>query len=132
MRHHRWLPESGVLYLIHQLVSYQMSFSGYVTRGVRLSSNGLSSLGRCCDKDSLGTSDPQEPLKTCELQCHPFQTGTLPMSSPGWPLPLWEDEGCTLPGESPKTNFKILKFSTCTRIDAIVTHEQLLEGRFAM
>ena len=25
VRHHRWLPESGVLYFIYQLVSYQMS-----------------------------------------------------------------------------------------------------------
>ena len=46
------------------------------------------------------------------------------MSGPGWTLPLWEDEGCTLASESPKTNFKILKFCTCTYIDAIVTHEQ--------
>ena len=52
---------------------------GICNKGVRLSSNGLSSSGRCCDKDSLGTSDPQEPLKSCELQCHlsfnlvPFQ-----------------------------------------------------------
>ena len=28
------------------------------------------------------------------------------MSGLGQTLPLWEDEGCTLPGESPKTNFK--------------------------
>ena len=79
VRCHRWLPESGMMHLIHQLVSYQMSLQGYVTRGVRLSSNGLSSSGRCCGKDSLGTSDLQEPLRTCELQCHlsfkliPFQ-----------------------------------------------------------
>ena len=52
---------------------------GICNKGVRLSSNGLSSLGRSCDKDSLGISDPQEPLRTCELQCHlssklmPFQ-----------------------------------------------------------
>ena len=39
-------------------------------------------------------------------------------------LSLWEDEGCTLAGESPKTNFKILKFCTCTCIDTIVIHEQ--------
>ena len=25
VKHHRWLPESGVLHLIYQLVSYQMS-----------------------------------------------------------------------------------------------------------
>ena len=53
-----------------------------------------------------------------------FQTGTHPMSGLGRMLPLWEDKGCTLTGESPETNFKILKFCTCTCIDAIVTHEQ--------
>ena len=51
---------------------------------------------------------------------------TLPVSGPGWMLPLWEDEGCTLPGEPPKTNFKIFK------VDAIKIREQQLEGRFAM
>ena len=51
----------------------------HVTRGIRLFSNRLSSLGRCSVRVNLGTSDPQEPQKTCELQCHllsiliPFQ-----------------------------------------------------------
>ena len=31
------------------------------TRGVSLSSNGLSSPGRCGVRDNFGTSDPQEP-----------------------------------------------------------------------
>ena len=61
-----------------------------------------------------------------------FQTGIIPMSGPGWMLPMWEDEGCTLPGESLKTNFKFLKFCIGTCINAIVTHGQWLEGRFAM
>ena len=34
-----------------------------VTRGVRLTSNGLSSSGECGVRVSFGTSDPQEPLK---------------------------------------------------------------------
>ena len=36
---------------------------GIRNKGVKLSSNGLSSSGRCSDRESLGTSDPQEPLK---------------------------------------------------------------------
>ena len=35
----------------------------HVTRGVKLSSNGLSSLGGCGVRVNHGTSDPQEPLK---------------------------------------------------------------------
>ena len=35
----------------------------HVMRGVRLSSNGLSSLGGCGVRGNLGTSDPQEPQK---------------------------------------------------------------------
>ena len=35
----------------------------HVTRGVRLSSNGLSSSGSCGVGVDLGTSDPQEPQK---------------------------------------------------------------------
>ena len=35
----------------------------HATRGVRLTSNGLSSLGGCGVRVSLGTSDPQEPLR---------------------------------------------------------------------
>ena len=35
----------------------------HVMRGVRLSGNGLSSLGRCGVRVDLGTSDPQEPQK---------------------------------------------------------------------
>ena len=35
----------------------------HVTRGVRLSRNGLSSSGECGVRVNLGTSDPQEPLK---------------------------------------------------------------------
>ena len=35
----------------------------HVTRGVRLSSNELSSSGRCGVRVDLGTSDPQEPQK---------------------------------------------------------------------
>ena len=105
------IGESGVLLLVHQLISDQISHLGYATRGVKLSSNGLSSSGRCSDRESLGTSDPQEPLKTCELQCHHFRyLITLPVSDLSWMLSLWEDEGCTLPSESPE----ILKFYTCT------------------
>ena len=33
----------------------------HATRGVRLTSKGLSSLGGCGVRVSLGTSDPQEP-----------------------------------------------------------------------
>ena len=33
----------------------------HATRGVSLSSNGLSSPGRCGVGDDFGTSDPQEP-----------------------------------------------------------------------
>ena len=33
----------------------------HATRGVSLSSNGLSSPGRCGIRDDFGTSDPQEP-----------------------------------------------------------------------
>ena len=51
---------------------------------------------------------------------------TLPVSSLGPTLPLWEDERCTLLGESPKTKFKIFK------VDAIKIREQKLEGGFAM
>ena len=35
----------------------------HVMRGVRLSSNELSSLGGCGVRVNFGTSDPQEPLK---------------------------------------------------------------------
>ena len=35
----------------------------HVMRGVRLSSNGLSSSGGCGVRVNFGTSDPQEPLK---------------------------------------------------------------------
>ena len=35
----------------------------HAMRGIRLTSNGLSSLGGCGVRVSLGTSDPQEPLK---------------------------------------------------------------------
>ena len=51
----------------------------HVIRGVRLFSNGLSLSGRCSVRVNLGTSDPQEPQKACELQCRllsiliPFQ-----------------------------------------------------------
>ena len=64
MRCHRQLPEPGVLYLIHPLVSYQnVPTLEHVTRGVRLFSNGLSSSGEWAVRVSLGTSDPQEPKK---------------------------------------------------------------------
>ena len=103
------IGESGVLLLVYQLISDQISHLGYATRGVKLSSNGLSSSRRCSDRESLGTSDPQEPLKACELQCHHFcYFITLSVSNPRRTLSLWEDEGCTLPGESPK----IFKFYT--------------------
>ena len=39
----------------------------HVMRGVRLSSNGLSSSGRCGVRVDLGTSDPQEPHKPVNL-----------------------------------------------------------------
>ena len=42
----------------------------HVMRGVRLSSNGLSSLGRCGVRVNIGTSDARNPENTCELQCH--------------------------------------------------------------
>ena len=61
MRHHILLPESGMMLFVHQFISDQISHEGYAMRGVRLSSNGLSSLGRCGNKVGLGTSDPQEP-----------------------------------------------------------------------
>ena len=35
--------------------------------GVRLSSNGLSSSGRCGVRDDFGTSDPQEPQEPVNL-----------------------------------------------------------------
>ena len=34
---------------------------------------------------------------------------TAETSKKHFAFPLWEDEGCTLPSESPKTKFKIFK-----------------------
>ena len=62
MRRHRQLLESGIPYLICPLVFYQMFLLWNMQRGgVRLSSNGSSSSGRCGVEDDFGTSDPQEP-----------------------------------------------------------------------
>ena len=62
MRRHGQLLESGVPYLIRPLVFYQMFLLWNMQQGgVRLSSNGSSSSGRCGVGDDFGTSDPQEP-----------------------------------------------------------------------
>ena len=62
---------------------------------------------------ALALQIPRNPKKTCELQCHHFcYLITLPMRDVRQTLSLWDDEGCTLPGES----HKILKFYTCTCI----------------
>ena len=89
MRRRQLLPESGVLFLICQLVLDQISHSGYVTRGVSLSSNGLSSLGRCGDREGLGTSDPPGTAKKPVN----FSANSLPVSDLGRTLSLREDEG---------------------------------------
>ena len=57
MRRHGQLPESGVHYLSIGLLPNVPTLE-HVTRGVRLSSNGLSSLGRWGVGADFGTSDP--------------------------------------------------------------------------
>ena len=79
MRRHGQLIESGVSYLIRPLVFLlNVPTLGHATRGVKLSSNGLSSPGRCGVRDHFGTSDPQEPQEPVNfsaalLICGPFQ-----------------------------------------------------------
>ena len=76
-------------------------------------------------RSALALQIPRNPKKTCELQCHlSCHTCTLPVSGPGWMLSLWEDEGCTLPGESPKVNLKFLVLHRYMYFDAIVAREQ--------
>ena len=101
-------------------------------RGVRLSCNGLSSSGRRGAKVNLGTSDPQEPQKTCELQCRlPCHIVIFLMSDLRQMLSLWEDEGCT-PPVSPRNWFIILNSCTSMCIDAFAARKQLLEDGVMM
>ena len=65
----------------------------HVTRGVRLSSNGSSSSGRCGVGANFGTSDPPEPQEPVNFSAAFVNIGTLPVSDPRWTLSLWEDEG---------------------------------------
>ena len=62
-------------------------------RGVRLSSNGLSLLGRWGVGVDFGTSDPQEPQEPVNFSAAFVNISTLPVSDPGRTLSLWEDEG---------------------------------------
>ena len=62
-------------------------------RGVRQSSNGLSSLGRCGVGADFSTEDPQEPQDPVNFSAAFVNICTLPVSDPRWTLSLWEDEG---------------------------------------
>ena len=91
----RRLPESGVPYLIHPMVFLpNVPTLEHVTRGVRLSSNGLSLSGRCDVRADFGTSDPQEPQEPANFSatfCKYLYT--LPVSDPRQMLSFREDEG---------------------------------------
>ena len=67
---------------------------GHETRGVRLTCNGVSWSGVCCDEAILGASDPPESLSPVNYSATLYLfLQTLLMSGPGWPLSLREDEG---------------------------------------
>ena len=62
-------------------------------RGIRLSSNRSSSLGRYGVGADFGTSEPQEPQEPVNFSATFVIICTLPVSNPRWMLSLWEDEG---------------------------------------
>ena len=63
MKHHRWLPESEVLYLFPRWSRQpNVATLGHVTRGVRLTGIRMHWLGVCHDEAILGASDPQKTL----------------------------------------------------------------------
>ena len=63
-------------------------------RGVRLTCNGMSWSGVCCDKVILGASDPPESLSPVNYSAILYLfLQTLLVSSPEQPLSLREDEG---------------------------------------
>ena len=95
MRHHRWLPESEVLYLFFQWSRQpNVPTLGHEMRGVRLTCNRMSWSGVCHYKAILGASDPPESLSPVNYSAtlNLFLL-TLLMSGPGWMLSLMEDEG---------------------------------------
>ena len=80
---------------------------GHETRGVRLTCNGMSWSGVCCDEVILSASAPPESLSAVNYSATLYLfLQTLLMSSPGWPLSLREDEGV----ETPATNFNFWCF----------------------
>ena len=63
-------------------------------RGVRLTCNGMSWSGVCCDEANLGASDPPESLSPVNYSATlNLFLQTLLVSNLGWPLSLREDEG---------------------------------------